>query len=116
KAVSDPRVNQAVRFIHEHYSQPLTNADVAHAAHSSVSHLSSLFVQQMGTAPMKYLEHLRLQRATEMLRFTNAGVKEVMVACGYHDAAYFSNRFRQHSGQSPRAFRRAVVGGAGAGE
>lgn len=109
-APTDPRIHLAVRFIHDHYARPLTNHEIARAAHSSVSHLSALFSQRMGVAPMKYLENLRLQRAAEMLRFTNLGIKEVLLAVGYRDTAYFSNRFKQHTGQSPRAFRQSFTG------
>jgi AraC-like DNA-binding protein len=104
----DPRVKQAVRHLHEHFAEPLTNRAVAQAALCSVSHLAALFSAQMGMGPMKYLEQLRLQRAAALLRFTNAGVREVMTACGFRDAAYFSNRFRAYSGQSPRNYRSSV--------
>jgi AraC-like DNA-binding protein len=105
KTALDTRVREAMQFMHEHYPEPLTNHQVAQAAHSSISHLTFLFKQQMNIAPMQYLEQLRLQRATEMLQFSTADVKEVMVACGYHDAAYFSNRFRRYSGRCPSSFR-----------
>jgi AraC family transcriptional regulator of arabinose operon len=108
QAQLDERVQKALAFINSHYARALTIADIARAAHSSVSHLSTLFHQQVGASPIQVLEQVRLQRAQEMLRLSFASVGEVAAAVGYRSPSYFIQRFRRHSGQTPRAFRRAA--------
>jgi len=103
----DPRVREAVEFMLQNYSKPLTLAEIARAALVSVSHLSLLFGQQLGASPMQYLERLRLERASQMLMYSADPVAEIAIAAGYSDPDYFARRFRQHTGFTPRAFRQA---------
>ncbi len=103
----DPRVSRAVQFIHDHFAEPLTVDDIARAAHLSGSQVSLLFAEQVGVAPIQYLERLRLERAAEMLHFTSYKIQEIAAAAGYRDPDYFSGRFRRYAGVSPRAYRRA---------
>jgi AraC-like DNA-binding protein len=62
----------------------------------------------MGVTPMQYLERVRLEQAEKLLRFGSLQIGEVARAVGYADPEYFANRFRRHSGHSPREFRRAA--------
>lgn len=106
KAPLDSRVVCAREFLHANFARPLKVGDVARASLLSVSQLSFLFSQQIGIAPMRYLERLRLERARELLAFTPASLREIAARAGYTDAEYFARRFRLHSGQTPRAFRK----------
>ena len=110
--VPDTRVQQALQFIHAHSSQALTVQEIASHVHLSESHLTALFRKQMGTAPMAYLERVRLTRAGEMLHFGSASVADVARALGYVDPEYFSRRFRLFTGQTPREFRKSPAAGA----
>ena len=50
----------------------------------------------------------RLERAQELLANTAARIAEVAYASGFADEAYFTRRFRQWYGMSPRAYRDSV--------
>lgn len=106
RARVDPRVRRALHCMHERYAEPLKIHDIAREAHLSVSHLSQLFAEQMGLAPVQYLERVRLDKAAGLLHFTAHSIGEIAWATGYRDADYFSRRFRRYSGQSPREFRK----------
>ena len=101
-----PGVRAALDFIHNHFTEPLTIHDIAVAASLSVSHLSSLFSQQLNTAPVQHLERVRIERAGELLRFTPSSIRAVANFAGYKDPDYFGRRFALHTGFTPRAFRK----------
>lgn len=105
RAVPDARVEAALQFIHAHFTEPLTMRDIARAAFLSASRLSLLFGNQLGMPPMEYLEHVRLTRAGEMLRFGSGSIREVSAAVGYRDPDYFCRRFTRFAGVSPRRYR-----------
>jgi AraC family transcriptional regulator of arabinose operon len=105
----DPRIRRAMQFIHANYGQALTLHDIARDALLSVSYLSSLFTEQIGLSPMKYLEQVRMERAADLLRFSQTPISQVAALNGYPNAEYFSHRFRKYSGQSPRAFRQSAL-------
>jgi AraC-like DNA-binding protein len=71
----------------------------------SPGHLSKLFHQETGERIVEHISRLRLQNAIEALRATTLSVKEIAVACGYHDANYFARVFRQSTGRSPQEYR-----------
>lgn len=102
----DARLHAAMQTMHRRFDEPLSMPDIAAAAHISVSHLSSLFSRQMGMAPMRYLERVRLERAEAMLRFSSLSITEIALAVGYQDSNYFTRRFRAHAGITPREFRK----------
>jgi AraC family transcriptional regulator len=84
----------------------LTMSDLARASGLSTSHLTALFREHLGSAPMAWLQQQRLELACRLLRNGHLSVVEVAVACGYHDANYFARLFRQRHGCSPAAWRR----------
>ncbi len=102
----DARLQRALEFMSSNLGQPLTVVQIARAAHVSRSMLSLLFKRQLGQSPMQYLERLRIERAQQLLRMTGQKLDVIAESLGFCDAKYFSNRFKQLTGVSPRAFRR----------
>src|SRR5262249_21940724 len=72
----------------------------------SVAHFARGFKRTLGEPPNAYLTRLRLERARNLMLFSDLSLAEVARACGFADQAHFSRRFRQRTGQSPGAWRR----------
>ncbi len=66
-----------------------------------------LFKREMGEAPLAYLSALRARRAAELLMYSDGSVAQIGSDVGWDDPGYFSRRFRQYFGASPREYRRA---------
>lgn len=64
-----------------------------------------LFARETGTSPARYRDAHRIQAACELLRGTRLTHRQIAHTLGYADEFHFSKRFRQATGQSPRAFR-----------
>ncbi len=107
QAVLDSRVQTVLGLLCDRFDEPLTLGELAAACSLSASRLSHLFREQVGCAPMQYLEHLRIARAQESLIATGKPVSEIAFDVGYEDPLYFSRVFRRQVGVSPRAYRRA---------
>jgi AraC family transcriptional regulator, arabinose operon regulatory protein len=101
----DPRVAQAIEHLTAHLAQPITLDRLAKACHASRSQLAHLFERQVGTPPMRFLEHQRLQRAMQMLRMSNEPIKAIALGVGYDEPKYFSKRFKRYAGVMPREYR-----------
>jgi AraC-like DNA-binding protein len=82
--------------------------ELARRAGMSPSTLLRRFRTATGYAPMEYLIRLRLDRARELLATTNRRITEVAFETGFRDSNYFARRFRQHTGVSPRQYRKTV--------
>ena len=101
-----PAVALAKRFIEEHFIKTLTLETIAYQANISPSYLMALFHLQIGLAPLKYQQNLRMSYAQRLLRNPYITVKEAGRQCGYEDANYFARLFGRQFHHSPAFYRR----------
>lgn len=100
-------VSEAVRYMSRHYAEELTVHGLAERAYLNNNYFSKLFSSQIGLTPQQFLLRIRMERAKELLRYTDLTVGEVAEKVGFADALYFSRVFRRYAGCSPSEFRRA---------
>ncbi len=105
------RVERAVKFIDEHFAQPLDARDLARAAGLSPSHFTRLFREWAGYSPVEYLRHVRVGKARALLADVDLSIKEVAARAGFEDAYHFSKVFHQIDGLPPSAYREILLAG-----
>jgi AraC-like DNA-binding protein len=71
-------------------------------------HLATVTRRFYGCTPTEMVAELRLRRAADLLRTTPDGIGEIATRCGYSSLVYFSGRFRQAYGISPREYRQSL--------
>lgn len=103
----DRRVQIALRFIDEHYTQPISLEDAAERAELSPAHLSRLLAAETGAAFTDHLTARRIGKAKKELSGGLASVKEIALLCGYQDANYFSRVFKKATGETPSEYAHA---------
>ncbi len=104
----DARVEQAEAYLCEHLRENVTLDELAEVVGLSVSRLSYLFKRQTGVTPQRYYEAQRLERARQLLELTSLAVKSVAAEVGFANPFYFTLRFNQYAGKSPRAYRKEL--------
>jgi AraC-like DNA-binding protein len=98
-------VQAALDHIADRFGEPLDLAALAEVAHLSPKHLSRVFREAVGLAPMAYLRRHRLRWARDQLLATDASVTAIALEAGFKDTAHFSRAFRAEHGASPRELR-----------
>ncbi len=98
--------DKAISFMQQNLTKSITLEDIAQSAHLSVSFFSRKFKQQTGYAPIEYFNHLRIQKACQLLHFSQLRINEVASQIGIDDPFYFSRLFKQQMGMSPVAYRK----------
>ena len=101
----DSRIRHSLEFICERFAEPLGVGRVAAHCGLSPSRFAHLFRAQTGETPQRYLELQRLNRARQLLEFTQEPVAVVARSVGFENPFYFTLRFKRHCGASPRAWR-----------
>jgi AraC family transcriptional regulator len=104
-------VERAIGFIWEHYSEPLTLADIAGSATLSRFHLSRVFRAATSVTPCRFLSAVRIYQAKHMLLTSGASVTDISFAVGYNSVGSFTNYFTGSVGVSPAVFRQKAQSG-----
>ncbi|NKB35560.1 MAG: helix-turn-helix domain-containing protein [Gammaproteobacteria bacterium] len=100
-------VVKAKKFITDNYADANCQAiDIAKASAMSPQHLSKLFKQYMQYSPVKYLWHLRGEKAIHLLKYSNLPISEITIRCGFKDQFHFSRYINRHYSHSPREIRK----------
>lgn len=100
------RMEKSVQFMKGHLREPLTVATLASLVNLSRSHYTTLFRRVTGYAPLSYLNHLRMQRAVQLLNTTELSIKQISEQLGFSDQFYFSRAFSKMHNHSPSEHRR----------
>ena len=103
---SEEAIVMAARYMNAHYQEPLALGDLARLANMSPTYFSKKFKSSTGLCFKEYLNYIRVQKASDLLRNTDWTVTAVAVACGFSDGNYFGDVFRRLTGVSPREYRK----------
>lgn len=99
-------VQQAVKIIHQKYSDPSLSLEyLAEQVYLSPNYLSSLFKRMTGYSINKYICKYRLEKAEQLLLTTNLRVSDIGVTVGFSSGSYFVTVYGNHYGQSPSKYR-----------
>jgi AraC-like DNA-binding protein len=102
----DQRLWRLWSAVEEDLARDWTVPALAKLACVSTEHLRRLCHRHYGRSPLDHLTHLRLRRASTMLRATPEKLEEIALRVGYGSVYSFSTAFRRWSGVPPARFRR----------
>lgn len=97
--------NKLLAYIHENYSEPLTNRGIGAAFDYHPNYVSFLIKRAIGMPLHRYLLHVRFSEVIALLENTSLSVGDIALACGFCDSAHFSGCFKKHFGISPSKYR-----------
>lgn len=96
---------RARAFIDAHSTTPITLADVAAAARSSVRLLTDQFRRQYGLSVHEYVTRRRLATAMELLLSTDLKVSSIAESAGFRDESCLYRHFQRRLGTTPASLR-----------
>ncbi|MFZ6844334.1 AraC family transcriptional regulator [Undibacterium sp. RuTC16W] len=100
------RFRQVFDYIDQHLDEDLSVETLSAVAVFSHYHFHRQFSEIFGISVHKYVQLVRLKRATHTLAFRDHGrIIDLALACGYEGPEAFSRAFRKMLGQSPSAFK-----------
>jgi AraC-like DNA-binding protein len=94
------------QYIEDHYAELRGLHEVADGCHINLSYLCRLFQRFGRERPFRYLQHLRLNHAAELLQNSGRLVKEVSDELGFSEPGNFSRTFQRTFGLPPERVRR----------
>jgi AraC-like DNA-binding protein len=98
-------IENAILYMQQNINNNLSLQELSAHFNYSPSRFSSLFKHKTGYAPIDYFIQLKMQKASQLLDFTDKSIKEIAIIFGFDDPYYFSRRFRKIIGVSPKKYR-----------
>lgn len=99
-------ITEAKEYIANNYqNETLSLRDVADQVGLSSSHFSTTFKQETGNSFVEFLTSVRMDKAKEMLCFTDMKASQISYEIGYKDPHYFSYLFKKTQGCTPSEYR-----------
>ena len=70
------------------------------------THIIRCVKNKYGLSPLQLLLHIRIQKAKELLTYTNFSINKVAISVGFDDNAYFTKQFKRIIGTTPTNYRK----------
>lgn len=99
-------VKRARGMIHEYYQTGITLEEIAARLHVTPEYLGTQFHREMGVNFSTYMRSCRMDRAKELLCRTQLKLYEIAEKVGYSNPKYFSQVFKEYTGQLPADYRK----------
>jgi AraC-like DNA-binding protein len=104
-------IRRAMEFIEQRAFERLSVETIARHVGMSPSHFAHRFSAIASVSPMRYLKHVRLERARQLL-FESQRASSVASQVGYASEAHFNRDFKRQFGLAPASYVRAFERGA----
>lgn len=98
-------VAQCKNYIQKHYREKISLDELSEALLISPSHLSRTFKKETGINIQDYINQVRIERAQQLLCFSNYTLAEIAEYVHFPSQSYFGKVFKQFKGMSPKQFR-----------
>ena len=79
---------------------------IANALYLTPAYFSRVFKRKMGMTCKDFIKNYRIDLAKELLQNTDLSIQQISEKTGYATVYYFSQQFKQVTGESPGSFRK----------
>lgn len=102
-------ISRSIDYINANFASDICLEMLAKEENLSISRYNTVFKQQFGMPPIRYIIKLRMASACQLLENTDMSVRQVGLLVGYDDPHFFSKLFKKHVGVSPLAYRQKFM-------
>ena len=99
-------IPDCIEYLRNHYAQKITIEELSNNFFLSKSYLSSLFKKATGSGVVEYLQHIRIDKACELLVETDLSITEISTMVGYTDYRFFNKSFKKITGCTANEYRK----------
>ena len=101
-------IQRVLLYIHDHYKEPISRKDIAHAVGYTESHISHLFSATMRTSLPDYINALRVEDAKDLLKGTDLSISQIAANLGFGSIRNFGRAFHKFTGTTPKDYRKNI--------
>ncbi|MBP1996584.1 AraC family transcriptional regulator [Paenibacillus eucommiae] len=105
---TDYYINQCIEYLQHNYDRQIRVEEIASYVSLHLGYLQRIFKSHTGSTITEYLTSLRMEKAKMLLQQTDIPIVEISEYVGVGSRQYFHSLFKQYTGWSPAAYRKAV--------
>lgn len=100
-------IQAAVNYINNNYERDISLTDISKYVFLSTSYFTRAFKEEMGVSPINYLLNVRVERAKELLRETDAKISDIALSVGFSNQQRFNDIFKKYTQKTPLQYRKS---------
>ncbi|WMT43273.1 AraC family transcriptional regulator [Paenibacillus sp. D2_2] len=97
---------RSIRYIHEHYDEPITVQKLAEYEHYNPTYYSEWFMKETGKSPSSYIQEVRLNEAKKLLRSSDIPILHIAIQVGFGHQSSLTRLFVKHEQLTPSQYRK----------
>lgn len=105
KRANSRYTEQCKEYIRKYYHQKICIPDIAEALGVSESHLSRILKKETGESIQKYSMHMRIERAENLLKYSEASLTEISEYLCFSSQSHFGKVFKVYKNMTPKQYR-----------
>ena len=103
-------ITECLNYIYAHIKERITIEDLAKHTGKSTAYLSRLFKSEMGVNPSQYIRKVKIDKAQNMLRFSDYSLIEISSYLAFSSQSHFIKLFQEETGLTPKKYRNMYYG------
>lgn len=103
------RLTPALKYISEHFADPIKISDLASLICVCDDHFIRLFKSATSKTPSEYIMDLRISKAMSLLSTDTYSVSEIAEKTGFINSSYFTKTFKRKLGITPTKYRKNIL-------
>ena len=100
------QLSEVVDYMTANYATPFTMSEIAERIGMTESRFSRYFRKATGNTFTDFVNHLRINRACQLLMETEQYISTICYNVGFNNVANFNRRFMEIKGMTPSEFRK----------
>ncbi len=101
-----PVIEGCQEYMQKHMQEAISLSEIAEQAHLSKRWLSRRFLEETGVSVLDYLRQIRLERACQLLKYTNYSLSEISCLLQFSSQSHFSRVFHDAYHVTPLQYRK----------
>ncbi|MHA6481799.1 ABC transporter substrate-binding protein [Paenibacillus sp. strain BS8-2] len=99
-------LDQAIRYMNDHFAEPIGIHSVAEALNCSTRYLNKLFSDQLAESPNRVLTRIRMEHAARLLAESDISLEKIADRLSYSDVRVLSRVFKKQFQMTPSQYRK----------
>lgn len=102
------RLKNVFSYVEQNYGSEITLDEISSVANFSEYYFTRFFKEATGMTFGRYINNFRVEKAAQLLRYTDDAITEVVFKSGFGSIKTFNRVFKQMKGCSPSSYKKTI--------